>query len=443
MRFLTLKSFLTAATIAACLVHPRPTTGQVLQRVEIPSSFNPVGSGARALGMGGAFIAVADDATAASWNPGGLIQLERPELSLVGSVFARTEDLSFGSAPEGNGGQRVDKESINYMSIALPFAVSGYNMVASVNYQQLYDLSRDWSFVLTDTLDNRTIRYRQGGEIGAAGFAWSVQLSPELSAGISLNIWGKPAGLQTWDETLVERDDAVRLTGEPFTSRTVTRERFRFDGVNANVGILWRVAPAITLGAVFKSPFRADLRKRVSTSISRVFSESSELNTTVSDSRQVDERLDMPSSFGLGCAWRVSDVWTLSADVYRTNWQDFVLIGEDGGRTVPLSGLADTDSDVGPTHQVRIGTEYLLIRRDDVIPLRAGVFYDPAPAEHSSDDFYGISVGAGYVRAGWSLDFVYQYRWGNDVGTDTVLQPLGFREDIREHTVFSSVIVYF
>ena len=35
----------------------------------------PVGSGARALGQGGAFIAVADDATAASWNPGALMTL--------------------------------------------------------------------------------------------------------------------------------------------------------------------------------------------------------------------------------------------------------------------------------------------------------------------------------------------------------------------------------
>ena len=50
---------------------------------QITSSPNVVGSGARALGMGGAFIAIADDATAASWNPGGLTQLERPEMSLV------------------------------------------------------------------------------------------------------------------------------------------------------------------------------------------------------------------------------------------------------------------------------------------------------------------------------------------------------------------------
>ena len=52
-------------------------------QLEINSAPSPVGSGARALGMGGAFIAIADDATAASWNPGGLTQLERPELSLV------------------------------------------------------------------------------------------------------------------------------------------------------------------------------------------------------------------------------------------------------------------------------------------------------------------------------------------------------------------------
>ena len=43
----------------------------------------PSGSGARALGAAGAFTAIADDATAASWNPAGLIQLERPEVSAV------------------------------------------------------------------------------------------------------------------------------------------------------------------------------------------------------------------------------------------------------------------------------------------------------------------------------------------------------------------------
>ena len=70
------------------MFHATGAYGQAIGRAEIASSFNPVGSGARALGMGGAFIAVADDATAASWNPGGLIQLEKPEISAVGSAVS-------------------------------------------------------------------------------------------------------------------------------------------------------------------------------------------------------------------------------------------------------------------------------------------------------------------------------------------------------------------
>ena len=38
--------------------------------------------GARSLGFGGAFVALADDATAAFANPAGLAQLTKPELSV-------------------------------------------------------------------------------------------------------------------------------------------------------------------------------------------------------------------------------------------------------------------------------------------------------------------------------------------------------------------------
>lgn len=63
----------------------------ISQEIEVPSSFNPVGSGARAIGMGGAFIGIADDATAASWNPGGLIQMHKAQASFVLSHFHRNE----------------------------------------------------------------------------------------------------------------------------------------------------------------------------------------------------------------------------------------------------------------------------------------------------------------------------------------------------------------
>ncbi len=42
-----------------------------------------MGVGARALGMGGAFVGIADDATACYWNPSGLVLLNRKELSFM------------------------------------------------------------------------------------------------------------------------------------------------------------------------------------------------------------------------------------------------------------------------------------------------------------------------------------------------------------------------
>ena len=79
-----------AALLAfACLLGgPGPARAQTSpgrqEELELQRSSVVLGSGARAHGMGGAFLARADDATASSWNPAGLSYLLRPELSLVG-----------------------------------------------------------------------------------------------------------------------------------------------------------------------------------------------------------------------------------------------------------------------------------------------------------------------------------------------------------------------
>ncbi|MFQ6031981.1 MAG: PorV/PorQ family protein [Candidatus Zixiibacteriota bacterium] len=45
--------------------------------------FLSLGVGAKALGMGGAFVGVANDVTASYWNPSGLCQLDQKQLSLM------------------------------------------------------------------------------------------------------------------------------------------------------------------------------------------------------------------------------------------------------------------------------------------------------------------------------------------------------------------------
>lgn len=61
-------------------------------------AFMADGGGARALGMGSAFAAVSDDASATFWNPAGLAGMRRPELLLMHSErFGDLIDRDFGA----------------------------------------------------------------------------------------------------------------------------------------------------------------------------------------------------------------------------------------------------------------------------------------------------------------------------------------------------------
>lgn len=186
---LSLAGFVLALCFCFSVVPTGHAASPFPQTIEIPSSPNPVGSGARALGMGGAFIAVADDATAASWNPGGLIQLETPEISAVSEAFYRVEDNTFGTNPEASGKQGVSRAGLNYLSAAYPFAIQEWNMIVSLNYQHLYDVTRQWDLSSGTLQRNAHVDIQQTGGLYALGLAYSIQLLPDLSFGFTANLW--------------------------------------------------------------------------------------------------------------------------------------------------------------------------------------------------------------------------------------------------------------
>lgn len=99
------------------------------------------GSGGRALALSGAFTAVADDATAASWNPAGLLQLESPEASIVVRA-SRAENRHSSSHNEYVVGEDTyDNLAINFMSYVQPVRLLDLNFVFSLSYQEDYDFT--------------------------------------------------------------------------------------------------------------------------------------------------------------------------------------------------------------------------------------------------------------------------------------------------------------
>ena len=429
--------------------------------VVISSSPTPVGSGARAAGVANAFIAVADDATAASWNPGGLVQLERPEISIVGSYFHRVDDsnefvlIRFG-VPEhyAIGEDSTDSLDLNFLSAAYPFEVLRRNVTVSLNYQRKFDFNRDLDFDYEQIREAFDIRRNfvvdQQGGLHALSPAASIQIIPALSLGAAFNIWGSEffkenawSATKTLKEWIVGKAPGI----EDGFQEIVEIQRFNdFRGYNATLGILWNITSYLNFGAVVNLPFKADLK--VEQKIENLHLPPEDPERVQADEKQ-DVVMDFPVSFGLGLAWRPIDPLTLSLDYMRVEWPDFVFTDEAGDKYSVITSLPaneDGKADVGATNTVRFGVEYLFSWPKLVWPVRGGFFYDPEPAAGGTDDYFGFAVGSGVTFKWITFDIAYVFKFGDDILPSNITDIRNVedaRTDVKQHTFLFSTVATF
>jgi len=293
---------------------------ELLLQMRIRSSPNPVGSGARALGMGGAFIAIADDATAASWNPAGLIILKRPEISCVISHDhgERTYDTSAVSGAIDDFSS--DRFRLNYLSLAVPFSLFSRLMVFSLNHQHLYAFSYEeqsqWTVYDEGVLDlDYSLHEKQHGSLAPLSPALAIQVIPSLSLGITANIWSNKLFTNCWENISTINGEGMAL-GYPRRSSGQLYERYEFSGFNLHCGFLWQVNRGLKIGGVIKTPFRA----RVDHTQNYIY-----LSENLADPAESEyipfsytsrSRLNMPVSYGAGAALGLLDNYLLlSLDV--------------------------------------------------------------------------------------------------------------------------------
>lgn len=178
----------------------------------IPFRFGP--PGARSLGLGGAFIALADDATASEANPAGLTLLFRPEVSIhgrAGSTQLETIDLSSVVAldnlnsfrsdlglPPLRPGDRIgnafaesplveledSNTEVSFASFVKPY--EGYTF--SIYYQKTADFSASSQFQAFDDgfLDIYRTQQRVGIDLESFGVSAAFKAGEFLSVGFSL-----------------------------------------------------------------------------------------------------------------------------------------------------------------------------------------------------------------------------------------------------------------
>jgi hypothetical protein len=365
------------------------------------------------VGTGGAFIAVADDATAVSYNPAGLAQLLRPEVSLVLEADSRDLALTgFQGQPPQQATTFTDTWSKNsharptFASFAVPWRHNGRNYTFLASYQRLFDFNAANSagFQGTasggSTVQDVTQQVDQSGGMDLYSLALGAELSQRILLGASANYWLGRSAFSYGSSA------ATSGVGVPFTSDLSQSSTFR--GINFNLGLIWR-SQYLNLGVVYRTPFTA----------SYTFADGySYLNTSTfaptAQASQVSSNVKWPETLGFGLALRPHPRLLITADTSHTPWSRASYAAPatsyDGLNWFDFQNPTVTRD----TTDLHAGAEWVAyLGERAVIPLRVGAFREPQPivdvVTGSQRVLEGWTAGCGLKFQDVTLDLAYKY----------------------------------
>ena len=449
------KVFWLAAAIAPLVAQtPALNPGQYFLLAEqARTAFTVQGSGARAMGTGGAFIAVADDATAVSFNPAGLAQLLRPELSLVGqgnsSNVALTGFTGLDASQPTTFSDTHTKDNHSgptFASFAVPWKVDGYNYVFLASYQRLFDFNYASSSLYQATASagatTQTIAQgvRQTGGIDLYSLALGAEISSRILLGVAVNYWlGRPE----FQYASARQTSGV---GVPFDSQLSQSSEFR--GINANLGLMWR-SQWLNFGMVYRTPFTA----KYTFTNRYAYLDSSTFVPAVQAGPATSANLNWPETLGWGFAVHPNPRLMFSADWSHTPWShtSYSAPGSslDGMNWFDFQNPTVT-RDVTDVHA---GTEWVAWLGDTfVIPLRLGAFREPQPIVDTITGtqrvLEGWTLGCGIKWQNLALDLAYSdshdrryvSRYNTDAPVGGVAATGVGYESLGERSLYASLI---
>lgn len=369
------------------------------------ANWNLTGAGAKAMSMGGAFLAFVDDATAISWNPARLASLQAPGIATVARSLITSYGLSgAGSSTRTDFSLSTRHFELPLLAVAIPLKLSSQPVVLAGGYQRQIDFALDLidgisslktnvsGWALRDTLSYTTFSttmIEKGADTYSIGIGSAI--NKLLSIGAAINIWrGQPGRTdkQSNDRYAVYVNDYaldaiedIRRDHLSFKSRT--QLEFDIAGINYMIGVTLdfvnsRRQIPLRIGATLRTPFKMGItfdknESSLHWSIINYYLDEELVSSqkTYYDSEEVESgsyEIEMPIMLGFGLFYQPRRNWTFALDY---EWRDYP------GKRYGSRYIYDTDGEGEPFglrhRQIRAGTEYIITTRSDIhIPVRLG-----------------------------------------------------------------------
>ncbi len=387
--------------------------------------------GAHSLALGGAFLALADDATAAYTNPAGLASLAAPEVSIdvrnwrykhvfTGGNVTRDGVVTIDDLPEGEAEDIV--AGLSFFSYVYPrehWAVAFYRHELA-NFEANFESPG----TLVDgirLLPPTTIAYDL--DIVNAGVSAAYRLSPDLSLGI---------GLSYYEFTL---DSITNRTEDDGTLSFQIQEGFDSDWSIA-AGFLWAINDTWSVGGVYRRGPKFEfgsINGRYGIYPDPTFPDAPPRD--VIDHTVVAE-YPVPDVFGLGIAVKPTDAIRIAFDYDRVEYPDLVR------HMVDVFGLDVTSAEldqfrIDVAHEFHLGFEYFFLERRIPFAVRVGAWYDPDHEPRFDGEFPLFRAA---FRGG---DDEMHYTAGFGIAGKKLQVDVGFDYSERVSTASVSVAVRF
>jgi hypothetical protein len=184
MRTFPIRVILVAGLLAGCLASPR--VAAAASTAKYGGEFLAIGVGGRALGLGGAYVALAGDVTSGYWNPAGLSRMNYPQLTLM-------HDERFGGLV-----------NYDYTAAAMPIGPTqtlGVSVIR-LGVDDIADTRSAWTdlnrngLIESNELDNGKISYYNVAD-WAFLLSYAKRVSDEFSYGANLKVIRRDAGSES------------------------------------------------------------------------------------------------------------------------------------------------------------------------------------------------------------------------------------------------------